>query len=212
MAYCDKCGAYIPDGQKKCLACGFDSEEEAAKAAQAAQAEAARTAAEDTGKYYSFTNEELRRKLDEQRKKQQEQSRRWAEQEKQRRERERESGQWQSYTDAAASGAEASARSSAVYNASKTSNTKLLSILSYFSALFLIPMLFKPEDRTANFHAKQGLRLFIYGLICDAITWAPVIGALVQLSRLYLLVKGIMNAANGREEPLPYIGTIGDKK
>lgn len=212
MAYCDKCGAYIPDGQKKCLACGFDSEEEAAKAAQAAQAETPRTAAEDTGKYYSFTNEELRRKLDEQRKKQQEQSRRWAEQEKQRRERERESGQWQSYTDTAAAGGASSARSSAVYNASKTSNTKLLSILSYFSALFLIPMLFKPEDSTANFHAKQGLRLFIYGLICDAITWAPVIGALVQLSRLYLLVKGIMNAANGREEPLPYIGTIGDKK
>ena len=130
MAYCDKCGAYIPDGQKKCLACGFDSEEEAAKAAQPAQAEAARTAAEDTGKYYSFTNEELRRKLDEQRKKQQEQSRRWAEQEKQRRERERESGQWQSYTDTAASGAESSARCSAVYNASKTSNTKLLYILS----------------------------------------------------------------------------------
>ena len=24
MAYCDKCGAYIPDGQTKCLACGYD--------------------------------------------------------------------------------------------------------------------------------------------------------------------------------------------
>ena len=28
MAYCEKCGAYIPDGQSKCLACGFDGAEE----------------------------------------------------------------------------------------------------------------------------------------------------------------------------------------
>ena len=33
MAYCDKCGAYIPDGQSKCLACGYDAEEEKRKAA-----------------------------------------------------------------------------------------------------------------------------------------------------------------------------------
>ena len=24
MSYCKKCGAYIPDGQDVCLACGFD--------------------------------------------------------------------------------------------------------------------------------------------------------------------------------------------
>ena len=24
MSYCKKCGAYIPDGQEICLACGFD--------------------------------------------------------------------------------------------------------------------------------------------------------------------------------------------
>ena len=28
MAYCVRCGAYIPDGQSICLACGYDPEEE----------------------------------------------------------------------------------------------------------------------------------------------------------------------------------------
>ena len=28
MAYCVKCGAYIPDGQKGCLACGYDPDAE----------------------------------------------------------------------------------------------------------------------------------------------------------------------------------------
>ena len=32
MAYCLKCGAYIPDGQSGCLACGYDPEEEKKKA------------------------------------------------------------------------------------------------------------------------------------------------------------------------------------
>ena len=97
MAFCNKCGAYIPDGQTVCLACGYDgAENERAEREKTEQAEAAASAAaqtdaektareEDTGKYYSFSNEELRAKLEEQRKKQQENSRKWAEQEKARR-------------------------------------------------------------------------------------------------------------------------------
>ena len=27
MAYCNECGAYIPDGRTKCLACGYDAAE-----------------------------------------------------------------------------------------------------------------------------------------------------------------------------------------
>ena len=33
MSYCTKCGAYIPDGQTRCLACGFDEAAAAVKAA-----------------------------------------------------------------------------------------------------------------------------------------------------------------------------------
>ena len=28
MAYCKNCGAYVPDGHTKCLACGRDQNEE----------------------------------------------------------------------------------------------------------------------------------------------------------------------------------------
>jgi uncharacterized membrane protein len=212
MAYCNNCGAYIPDGQKKCLACGFDAEDaerEEASAARAKQAEATQTDPKDSEKRYSFNNEELRQKLEKQRKKQQEQSRIWAEQEKQRREKQRENAERKSYT-----GTSSREYSSSRLNnfSNKGSSTKLLSIISYFSALFLVPMIFKPEDSTANYHAKQGLRLFIYGLICDAVTWTPFIGAIVQLSRIFFLIKGVINAANGKQEPLPLIGTLGEKK
>ena len=80
MAYCNKCGAYIPEGQTVCLACGNDTEQEKAQAeqvqsaqtqtaeAQTAQAEEPKPAYDDTANYYSFSNKELRKKLEEQRK------------------------------------------------------------------------------------------------------------------------------------------------
>ncbi len=47
MAFCDKCGAYIPIGETACPACGYDPEEEARKAKEAEEAEARRRAEEE---------------------------------------------------------------------------------------------------------------------------------------------------------------------
>ena len=56
MPYCKSCGAYIPDGQSKCLACGYD--EEADRAAQ--QAAAAASAAAVSATNYSYVDPELK--------------------------------------------------------------------------------------------------------------------------------------------------------
>ena len=219
MAYCNKCGAYIPDGKTVCLACGHDMEEEKAQAEQAqAQAQAEQTqsaqtekkqpAYDDSANYYYFSNEELRKKLEEQRKKQQEQSRKWAEQEKQRRERESVKDNWKTYTTTQKSAPHTQTQSKLTGG---WDSTRLMSVLSYISVLFLIPLLFKSEDKKAGFHAKQGLRLFIYSVLCDAATSIPGIGTLLWISRIYLMIKGIINAINDKEEPLPFIGTIGGK-
>ena len=66
MSYCTKCGAYIPDGQTSCLACGFD--EAAEKSSGSA---AARKQKSGTG-FSNMNSEELRRELEYQRKKKQE--------------------------------------------------------------------------------------------------------------------------------------------
>ena len=81
MGYCKNCGAYIPDGHTKCLACGLDQTEEERTAASAA-AKKSTVRRQD--------NEELRRQLEEQRKKQQENNRKWAEAEYEQRRRARE--------------------------------------------------------------------------------------------------------------------------
>ena len=56
MAYCMSCGAYIPDGQTKCLACGYD---EAAKG---------REQKKKSDSYaYDVQDENLKEKLEQQR-------------------------------------------------------------------------------------------------------------------------------------------------
>lgn len=212
MAFCDKCGAYIPDGQTACLACGYD-EAEKAKAEQE-QAAAAAAAAEkeekekDTGKYYSFSNEELREKLEEQRRKQQEASRKWAEQEKERRQ--RAAGQ-QSYTVQGGETFRSSAEKAKKAAGAFAKNSKLLAALSYLSVFFVLPFIFNSDDRFSVYHAKQGAVLFLYSIVARLLKSFPIVGLVLTLFKWYCVYKGMSNAINGIIQPLPYIGQLGEK-
>lgn len=209
MAYCNKCGAYIPDGQTKCLACGYDETEEREKAAAATATASAGAAS--TGTRYGFDNEELRRKLEEQRKKQQQQSQVWAEQERERRERQRQR------EERAREAAEAqrtrsydTTRQASRKGANKT-ESKLFAVLSYVSVLSLIPLLFRRDDEYALYHGRQGLALLIYGVVADILGAIPGIGWIFSLFRVVCVFKGMINAANDIKEPLPYIGKFAER-
>ena len=209
MGYCTSCGAYIPDGQSKCLACGFDENaEKEKKAAGAAAAAAEAKAPKREGsrpKYRQFDSETLRRQLDEQRKRQQENSRKWAETEYAQRQKAREE-QARNFTN--------TSRTSGVNNYTDTvKNTvqsadvsKLMAGMSYVSALFLIPMLFAKEDSFAGYHAKQGMKLFIAGLIGRIAGSLLGLGWAVSLAQIYLAYLGIQNVIKGQRKPLPYVG------
>lgn len=217
MAFCDKCGAYIPDGQTDCLACGYDkaaaAEEPAAEQAAAAAFETARdeerAAPEDSGKYYSFSNEELREKLEQQRKKQQETSRRWAEQEKARREANssgRPGGDFDARRVAEEVGEKAKKAASKVRK-----NNRLFSTLSYLGPLFILPFLLCRDDRFALYHAKQGAVLFLFGILCEFLDFVPLLGLFMKIFFYYCIYKGMMNSINEQTEPLPYIGQLGER-
>ena len=205
MAYCKSCGAYIPDGQTVCLACGFDPAGEE-KAAAAAAARAPEQKKSGQQKYKQFDSEFLRQQLDEQRKRQQENSRKWAETEYAQRQRVKEE-QERNFTNT--SGRSRSNYSDTVRSAASSADTsKLFAGLSYFSFLFVLPYLFKSDDKFATYHAKQGLNLFVAGIIGDIAGSFLGIGWMVTLARLYMIFKGVGNAVNGKKEPLPYIGNM----
>ena len=206
MAYCKSCGAYIPDGQTKCLACGFD--ETAPKQESASQTSAAAAAGTGTQrKYRQFDSDFLRQQLDEQRKRQQENNRKWAETEYAQRQKAKEE-QARNFTNTSrTSGGNNYAETvrSAVQSANQS---KLMAGMSYFSALFLVPMLFAKDDKFASFHAKQGLNLFVAGILGDIAGSMFGLGWLVTLARIYMIFQGVSNVANGRRKKLPYIGEL----
>lgn len=206
MAYCMSCGAYIPDGQTKCLACGYD---EAAKG---------REQKKKSDSYaYDVQDENLKEKLEQQRRQQQETNRKWAEQEYARRQQQENSRKWaeeEFHRRQQAREQEAKSyvnQKSSFGNISAGSGNKALAALSYLSVLFALPFLFTPEDKYATYHAKQGLRLFIFGILADFIGGMFSLGWIVSLLRIYFIYKGMSNALNDKKEPLPYIGTLGEK-
>ena len=228
MAYCKKCGAYIPDGLSACLACGYD-DAAANAAAEAARKQSARAAQQAQPK--TEQGETIEDIMARHRRLQQEKNRQWAEQEKQRRERQAENRQWAQEEFArrqaerevkaeeeARRRAEEEARqrtyrqTRASAPAQSGSGNTALAALSYLSIFFLGPFFLANQDDFAMYHAKQGLRLFIFGAIADLISSFIPFGWILTIFRIYCIYKGISNVLQGKKEPLPYIGNIGATK
>ncbi|MBU2025923.1 MAG: hypothetical protein ABIC19_03755 [Patescibacteria group bacterium] len=88
---------------------------------------------------------------------------------------------------------------------------KLFAALGYLGILFLIPLLAKKESPYAQFHAKQGMVLFIVGFVSSFIIWIPVIGWAIGICLLVLFIMGLINALTGKTKELPVIGGYAKK-
>ncbi len=90
------------------------------------------------------------------------------------------------------------------------SKVNALAILSYISILFLVPLLTAKEDEFAQYHAKQGMVLFIVTMANMFLAVIPVLGWLIApiifLGIVILAIWGIVNVINGEKKDLPLIG------
>ena len=209
MAYCKNCGAYIPDGQDVCLACGYDENaEKKSTATNTGSAAASARSASSTGseKYKQVDSDFLRKQLEEQRRRQQANSKKWAETEYAQRQKAKEE-QARNFTNT--SGRSGSDVYRTVRSAMNSDDTgKVLAGLSYFSVLFLLPYIFRKDDQFATYHAKQGMTLFAAGILADLVGGFFGLGWIVALARLYMIFEGVRNVIKGKKKPLPYIGDI----
>ena len=211
MAYCKSCGAYIPDGQTACLACGYDENAEKTKASGSAAATAKapenKTSRKDGNeKYRQVDSEFLKKQLDEQRRRQQENSRKWAETEYAQRRKAKEE-QARNFTNT--SGRSGSDVYRTVRSAVNSDDAgKVMAGLSYFSVLFVLPYLFRSNDKFATYHAKQGMTLFAAGLVGELVGGFFGLGWLVWLARIYMIFQGVGHVVRGEKKPLPFIGDL----
>ena len=82
---------------------------------------------------------------------------------------------------------------------------KTIAALSYVWILCLVPLLGKKDSKFAQFHAKQGLVLFIIEIVAGLLVWFPIFGQLLALALLVISVIGIIKTLNGEWWKIPYI-------
>ncbi|MDP2631578.1 MAG: hypothetical protein Q8P30_02290 [Candidatus Uhrbacteria bacterium] len=91
---------------------------------------------------------------------------------------------------------------------------KVIAAVGYIFVLCFIPLMFAKESKFAQFHAKQGLVLFIAELgvmIVNMVLMAiPILGWLAALALnvflLLLAVGGILKALAGESWEMPILG------
>ncbi len=109
------------------------------------------------------------------------------------------------------------------------SDKKGITYLSYFGILALVPFLTEKNDEFVQFHAKQGLNLFIiefaaamiFNVIRVILAFASDNLFLIMLSIgigfismiIYIIffvvsIIGIVNVSKGERTPLPVVGSI----
>lgn len=99
---------------------------------------------------------------------------------------------------------------------------KTIAILSYCTLIgWIIAIIMHQSEKTkfGAFHLRQALGLFIFTVI--TVVTLSILGwvlwflwfllPLVQLTLLVFVILGIINAANGKMQGLPLIGTLSDK-
>ena len=82
---------------------------------------------------------------------------------------------------------------------------KTIAALSYAWILCLVPLLGKRNSKFAQFHAKQGLVLFIIEIAGSLLMWFPIFGQLFMLLLVIVSVMGIIKTLNGEWWKIPYV-------
>ena len=103
---------------------------------------------------------------------------------------------------------------------SKTDDSKLFAFLGILLTLigFIIVLATKKDDKYAMYYGKQGLILFIVGVIAGIVmlivSWIPVFGLIIYwllwLCLVLIWVVGMIYALSGEEKELPLIGKYAD--
>jgi len=96
---------------------------------------------------------------------------------------------------------------------------KTIAAIAYISVLCFVPLLTKKNSPFAQFHAKQGLVLFIseivWWVLSFGLAFIPILGLmliwLVNLGFIVLSLIGIIRALNGEKWKMPVLGNWAEK-
>ncbi|MBF0610883.1 MAG: hypothetical protein G8345_08110 [Magnetococcales bacterium] len=91
---------------------------------------------------------------------------------------------------------------------------RFMALISYLSVLCLIPLILDEQDAYVRFHSRQGLVLWIWGVLAIFSINVPGIGGfLFSISFVFITVSSLIGIASvllARSWRLPILGRIAD--
>jgi len=87
---------------------------------------------------------------------------------------------------------------------------RVTAALSYVLLLFIVPM-GKKDSAFCQFHAKQGIALFVAWVVISFMAWIPFIGWAAWITLLVINVMAIVKTLNGESWELPVLGPYAKK-
>ncbi|MBF0368036.1 MAG: hypothetical protein HQL52_01125 [Magnetococcales bacterium] len=97
----------------------------------------------------------------------------------------------------------------------KGARGQILALFSYLSILCLVPLMFHRDDEYIYFHARQGLVLWIWGVLAIFGLYLPVVGgfffsvSVVLISVVSLI--GVVSVLLGKAWRLPGLSLVADQ-
>lgn len=83
-------------------------------------------------------------------------------------------------------------------------DNRVTAALAYIFLLFFIPMA-KKQSPFCQFHAKQGIVMFVIWVIVSFIAWIPFVGWAAWISMIVLTVMAITKTLNSEMWEIPYV-------
>ena len=87
----------------------------------------------------------------------------------------------------------------------KDKDYRTTAALAYVFLLFFIPMARK-DSEFCQFHAKQGIAVFVAWIVVSFLAWIPFFGWAAWISMLVLNVMAIAKTLNGEKWEIPFLG------
>jgi fumarate reductase subunit D len=96
-----------------------------------------------------------------------------------------------------------------------TVRSRLLALLSYLGVLCLVPMVFNKDDAYVDFHARQGLVLWVWGVLSIFALYLPGLGSYVFSVSYFMIAMlglfGVVSVLFNKAWEIPVIASIARK-
>ena len=95
------------------------------------------------------------------------------------------------------------------------SGIRWMALFSYMGVLCLVPLVFNRDDDYVDFHARQGLVMWIWGVLAIFSLHIPVIGPFFFSSSVFFVtvmsLAGIVSVLLGKRWKLPIVSLFANK-